>query len=103
MIEIEKEICQLYVENERSTYSLGKQFDCPRTTIADILKINNIKIRQSNYTSHSNGKKIFSLEQEMEICSQYSLGKLSRSGLAKQYCCGKTTVREILLKHNTKL
>jgi len=101
--EIEYKICALYNKKNKSTYALGKQFNCQRTTISDILKRNNIKIRKSNYTGHSNGKSLFSLKKEMEICYQYSLGKVSRSGLAKQYNCGKTTIRGILLRNNIKL
>lgn len=101
--EIEKEICKLYVEKEKSTYVLANQFNCGRNTIADIIKRYNIATRQSNYTGHSNGCNIFSLKEEMEICSQYLLGNISRSGLAKKYNCGKTTIRDILLKYKIKL
>jgi group I intron endonuclease len=101
--EIEKEICRLYFEKEKSMYALGKQFNCQKTLISDILQRHNVKMRQSNYTGHSNGKNIFSLEQEMEICNKYLLGNVSRSELSRQYNCGKTTIRNILLKHNTKL
>lgn len=101
--EIEREICRLYVDENKSTYFLGKQFNCQRTTIADILKRHGIEIRKSNYTGHNNGKNLFSIEQEIEICEKYLIGNISRSELARQYNCGKTTVREILLRHNIKL
>lgn len=100
--EIEKEICRLYLE-EKSMYALGKQFECQRTTISDILRRYNIKIRQSNYTGHSNGKNIFSLEQEKEICDLYLLGSISRTKLSQKFNCGKTTIRKILLRHRIKL
>ena len=101
--EIEKEICRLYVVEMKSAYTLGKQFDCPSTTISNIIIRNDIEIRQSNYTGHSNGKNIFSLQQEIEICAKYLSGNISRSELSKQYNCGKTTIRNILLKHKIKL
>jgi len=101
--DIEKEICRLYVEAEKSMYALGKQFECLRTTIADILRRQNIETRKSNYTGHTNGRNIFSLEQEKEICKIYQAGNISRRGLAKQFNCGKTTIRDILLRHNIKL
>lgn len=101
--DIEKEICRLYVEEEKSTYALGKEFDCQRTTIADILKRYNIETRKSNYTGHSNGKNIFSLEQEKEICDLYLTGSISRAEVSRKFNCGKTTIRDILLRHNVKL
>lgn len=101
--EIEKEICISYNEKNKSIYALGKQFNCNRNTILNIIKRNNIKIRKSNYTGHSNGKNIFSFSKELEICKKYSLGKVSRSELARQYSCGRTTIRDILLRHNIKL
>jgi hypothetical protein len=101
--EIKKEICRLYTEEEKSTYNLGKNYNCSRTTIDDLLKRNNISIRKSNYTGHSNSKNIFSIEQEIEICNKYLLGNVSRSELSRKFNCGKTTIRNILLKHNIKL
>lgn len=101
--EIEKEICRLYIEEEKSMYALGKKFNCQRNTVADILSRYGIETRQSNYTSHSNGKNIFSLEQEIEICKIYQKGNISRSELSRQYNCGKTTIRDILLRYNIKL
>jgi group I intron endonuclease len=99
--EIEKEICKLYVEEEKSTYALGKEFKCQRTTIADILRRNNIEIRNAN--KRSNNCNIFSLEQEIEICKLYQEGNITRKALSLKFKCGKTTVRDILLRHNIKL
>ena len=82
--EQEKEICRLYVEEEKSMYALGQQFDCQRTLIDDILQRNGVEKRKSNYTGHSNGKNIFTKEQEKEICEIYKSGSTSRSMLAKQ-------------------
>lgn len=101
--EIEKEICRLYVEEEKSMYALGQQFDCQRTLIADILQRNNIETRKSNYTGHSNGRNIFTQEQEKEICDLYMTGNVNKRKLAEQFGCGKTTIRNILIKYNIKL
>ena len=101
--EIEKEICRLYIEEKKSTYSLGKQFNCQRTTIADLLKRNGVETRLSNYTGHSNGKNIFNEEQELEICKMYQEGNVSRTELSRKFNCGKTTIRDILLRHNINL
>lgn len=101
--EIEVEICRLYIEEEQSMYSLAKKFDCQRSVIRDMLTRNNIKFRQSTYTGHSNGKNIFSLEKELEICKVYQENKVSRTELSKQYNCGKTTIRDVLIKHDIQL
>jgi len=101
--EIEKEICRLYCEEEKSTYWLKNQFNCSGSLIISLLNRNNIIMRQSNYTGHSNGKNIFTIDEEKEVCKIYSLGNISRSALAKQFNCGKTTIKEILLRNNIKL
>jgi len=101
--EIEKEICILYEEKFYSTYKLGKQFNCQRSIIKSILQRNNVVIRKSNYTGHSNGKNIFSFEQEKEICKIYVSGIISIRKLSEQFNCGRTTIRDILLRHNVKL
>lgn len=98
--EIEKEICQLYLQ-EKSMYSLGKKFNCHASLISDILKRYNIKIRQSNHTKHTS-KKLFSIEQEIEICRLYTSCQMSRIQLAENFGCGKTTIRDILLRNGVK-
>jgi len=101
--EVEKEICELYVNENKSTYFLEKKYLCNRSVIKSILIRNSIEIRISNYTGHSNGKNIFTIEQEIEICKKYIAGNISRSELARQFNCGKTTIRDMLLKHNIRL
>ena len=95
----EKEICQMYLQ-KRSMYSLGKEFCCHTSLISDILRRYNIEIRQSY--CKNNTKKIFSEEQEMEICKIYLFGQISIIELAKQFGCGKTTIRDILLRNGVK-
>jgi group I intron endonuclease len=94
----EKEICRLYIEEERSMYYLGKHFNCQRTLINDILIRNNVPKRQSNYAGKSN-KNLFSVEEELKICKEYSSGNYSRREIAKKFSCNKTTIRCILLRH----
>lgn len=101
--DIEKEICNLYINDKKSAYALGKQFGAFSTTIIDIIKRNGIEIRKSNYTGHSNGCNIFSKEQEIEICNIYNECKISITKLSEQFKCGKTTIRDILIRHNIKL
>jgi hypothetical protein len=98
----EKEICRLYLEEEYSMYALGKKFNCNRTLIDDILQRNNVNKRKNNYHNSLNTKKLFSIEEELNICKEYEVGNVSRNELAKKYCCSKTTIREILLRHNIK-
>jgi group I intron endonuclease len=100
--EVEKEICLLYVEEEMSMYGLGKKFDCAGSLVRDILIRNNIASRQSSYTGHSNGKNIFNLEKELEICELYKGGTVSRRELAIKYNCGKTTIRDILIRNGIR-
>ena len=94
----EKEICRLYVEEEKSTYALGKEFDCSRTTIHNILIRCGVSIRQSNYTGHSNGRNIFTIEQEKEICGLYQGSRETMASLARKFGCNRMTIREILLR-----
>jgi group I intron endonuclease len=101
--ETELEICRLYVEEKKSIYRLAEDYDCYRSLIIAILGRNNIKKRESNYTGHKNMCNRFTKEQEKEICSLYEKGNISRNDLAKQFNCGKTTVREILLRNGVKL
>lgn len=101
--EQEAEICRLYVEDEMSTYWLGKNFDVNRSLIISILDRNSIKRRKSNYTGHTNGRNIFTIEQEIEIVKEYLEGKISIAKLSNKFNCGKTTMRNILLRNNVEL
>lgn len=89
--EVEKEICRLYVEEEKTAYYIAKQFDCHRSLIREILIRNKIKKRKINYTK---------LEKELKICLIYKNGNISKAELSRQFKCGKTTIRRILIKHN---
>lgn len=101
--EQEAEICRLYKEESKTTYYLANKYDCYRSTINDILIRNGIEIRQSQYNKHSNKKNKFTPEQEAEICDLYSSGKMNRAWLAAKFGCGKTTIRDILIRNKIKL
>ena len=100
---IEKQICKLYTDENYSMYALGKKFNCQRSLISTILKRNNIKQRDSNYRGHQNIKKKFSEIQEKEICELYLNNNLNIKDLSVKFNCGKTTIRDILLRNNVKL
>jgi group I intron endonuclease len=99
--EVEKEICHLYVEERKSTNALANQFDCYKTTISDILIRNKVERRRK--VNYSNGRNLFTIEQELEICNLYTNTTLSRTEISKKYNCGKTTIRDILLRHHMPL
>ncbi|MEK6881161.1 MAG: GIY-YIG nuclease family protein, partial [Nanoarchaeota archaeon] len=101
--EAEKEICRLYMEEEKSMYFLAKQFNCQRTLIDDILKRCNVEKRDSIQSTQSNNCNIFTENQEIEICSMYTGLQLSRAEIARRMGCGKTTIRNILIRNNVKL
>lgn len=101
--EQEKEICRQYVEDEESIYKLAKKFEVYRSLIISILDRNGIERRQSNYTGHSNGCNVFTKEQELDICNDWQNTKMSRKTLAEKYKCGKTTIRDILLRNKMDL
>jgi group I intron endonuclease len=101
--DVEKEICRLYVEEEKSTYALGRQFDCGRDVISYIIKKNNIKIRQSNYNKHQSKCHKFSPEQEAEICRMYVEEEKTIRSLFRQFDCSNLTIRNILIRNNIKI
>jgi group I intron endonuclease len=99
--DIEKEICRLYVEEEKSMYALGKQFNCYRTLIDDILNRYGTYKRERKIIK--NGRNIFTQEREIEICDLFVKQFVNMVELAKKFDCGKTTIRGILLRNNVNL
>jgi transposase-like protein len=100
--EIEKEICRLYVDNNRSIYSLKNQFNCYSTVIRDCLIRNKIPLRINQY-SHRGINNKYNQNIEEEICNKYLYRLLSIAQLAEEYNCAKTTIRSILIRHNVNL
>lgn len=101
--DIEEEICRLYIDEKLSMYFLSKKFDCQRALIGDILLRNGIEKRQSRQSKTFNNKNIFTPAQELEICTEYKNGNISRSELSRKYGCGRTTIRDILIRNGVKL
>jgi group I intron endonuclease len=97
-MEQEVEICRLYVEENCSTYLLAKKFECYSSLIISILNRAGIQKRLSK--NSENVKKRFIIEDEIKICEIYKEGKITISGLAKQFLCGKTIIRNILIRHS---
>lgn len=102
-IEVEMEICHLYTNNH-SMKSLSRQFKCYSSLIRDILRRNGIIAYSSRESKCSNRHNIFTLEQEIEICSLIKNGEaINRAELARKIGCNKSTLRNILLRNGVKL
>jgi hypothetical protein len=101
--DIEKEICKLYRDSGESMYAIAKRFSCHRSLISDILNRNDVVARKTNYTKNIYKRNKFTLEQEKEICKFYLEGNVSKKHLADKFNCGKTTIRDILLRNGVKL
>lgn len=99
--EVEKEICRLYVEEGKSAYWLGNMYSCNRNMIPEILRRNGFEVKKSIYNKDRrvNGCNKFTIEQELEICKMYSVGNISIKDLSIQYKCGRTTIRDILIRN----
>jgi len=97
--EVEKQICDLYVMEEKSTYALGKQFNVNRSLIIEILNRGGIVRRKSNYTGHFNGRNRFTKNKELEICEIYKTGKVSLTFLANKYETKTNVISAILVRH----
>lgn len=95
----EQRICYLYINEQMSTYALGIKFKCYRSLIRTILRRNNIIFRKNNYSGNSNGCNLFTKEEEQEICYYYLNNNISQIALSKRFKCGKTTIRDILLRN----
>ena len=104
--EQEKEICRLYVEDKRSTLDIAKQFNCGKTLVGDILKREKVIMRRSHKNEiNMGGQSVrrFTDEIEKEICYKYKNNFITMVKLAEEYNCGRTTVRDILLRNGVKL
>ena len=101
--EIETKICNMYSNDKKSFYVIAKDFKCDGNLIKDILIRNQIAIRPENTNKVSNGCNRFTATQEKEICDKYSSEVISISEMSRIFKCGKTTIRNILLRNNIKL
>lgn len=94
------EICELYQNTNINITKLAKQFNGSRKTVKQILKENNVKIKnrsvQNNCLSavwdHAN-----------EICALYENTNISIRKIANQFNCDRATITTILNKNNVKI
>lgn len=103
-LEIEKAICEAYAQGS-STDMLAKQYECYKSTVRSILIRANIELRGpgSNKRVQANSaRRKHSPEQEQEICRLYQEG-YTRAELAEQFECGRTTIRDILIRNGVDL
>lgn len=100
--EIENEICILYRDEEISTGKLGKKFGCGKSLIRDILLRNKITLRSygSLAVESAKNRRKFSEEVEKNICDEYNSGNVSIQDLTVIFNCGRTTIRDILIRSN---
>jgi len=100
--EEELNICMLY-ENGLSTDKLGRQFNCAKSLIIAILDRCKIKRRSNIATKNASmARRRFSDEVEKDVCDLFIAGT-SRKEIAAKFKCGKTTIRDILLRNDIDL
>lgn len=86
------DICKKYISGINS-YELAILFKCSNVTISNILKSNNIEIR--------NNKK-FSVDIEKQICEEY-LNNTKTLDLSKKFNSSVTAIINVLKRNNIKL
>jgi transposase len=103
--EEEENICNLYIGGI-STDKISNKIKVGKSLVLSVLKRNNIIMRSyGNGASAANGKvrSLFTPEKEREIVEEYKNTNISRIALAEKYKCGKTTMRNILLRNGVSL
>lgn len=115
--EVEDLILKKYLEEKLSAKDIAKQLNCSSSTVLSVLKNNKVNIRKCyfykknkpiNFPKISSKKsstrsRIFSLEEELQICKKYKEDFLSSIKLAKEYHCHRTTITDILRRHNIEI
>jgi len=92
----DKEVVALYKKG-LSSNDIGKKFSCSGTNILNILKRNNVKIRNTGYT-----KLVLQRKNEKKIIKQYLSGKSAyQIGVAVNLSEG--TIRKILRENNIEI
>lgn len=101
----EKEIIRQYVEDKLSTTEISKKYDTHRTTIIRLLERNQIEMRNIGFYSKSKKaiNRLFSDEEEQEICQEYQSSKISTTKLSKKHKCDRSTISEILKRNKIKI
>jgi len=97
--EVEKEICRLYVEENKTIYHLGKIFNAYRSVIIAILDRNSIQRRKSQYTGHPNGRNKFTKDQELEICRLFVEERMAQNKIGVKFGCKGNTIGSILFRN----
>lgn len=114
--EKEKLICQEYFSKEKpSTYILGKKWKCSYDTIRNIIIRNGYNLRIKSETLRgkkrseeikekmSKSQKIFSIEQELQICNEYfSEEKPTMIILGEKWKCSPECIRDIIIRNGYK-
>lgn len=112
--EQEKEMCRIYVEEKIPARKVAERFGCCQRSVFRALYKYNIPILGNHY--FSKGKiyspdtlfkkgqeppnKIFTPEQEKEICRKYTEELMSSSEIGKIYNCGKSLISDVLNRNN---
>lgn len=101
----EKEIIRQYVEDKLSTTEISKKYNTHRTTIIRLLERNQIEMRNIGFYSKSKKaiNRLFSDEEEQEICQEYQSSKISTTKLSKKHKCDRSTISEILKRNKIKI
>lgn len=95
--EQEKQIVHLYVKRRISSLKIAKQFNCSYPLISRILKRNGVIMRDASENS-----RIFTDEQEKEICRMYTEDELSTADISKKMKCCPKQVRIVLAKYDVE-
>ena len=97
--EVEKEICQLY-KNGIIVAELSRMFKSSKGAISNVLDRNKIQRKRPYKLKKDKNCKLFTIDQEKEICSLYVNDKISKRQLAKRFSCSNPTIDRILKVNN---
>jgi group I intron endonuclease len=98
--EIEKEICDLYVNQHKSMHFLANEYNVYKSRIRAVLLRADIKLRNDGVKRPVFAKR-FSDDVEKEICNKYIEGS-TKSALTKKYDCSMGAITGLLNRNNVK-
>ena len=115
--EEEKALCERYTNEQLSITKLAVELDCDQSTIHKMLQRHGVEIlgnkvlskgkHYSVATEFKKGQKahnkLFSEEQEKEICRQYIEDKINTVKLGKIYGCHKSVISRMMVRHGFPL
>lgn len=113
----EKALCDRYTNEQLSITKLAAEYNCHLSTINNILRRHNVKVlgnavlskgkHYSVATEFKKGQKahnkLFSEEQDKEICRQYIEDKISSTEIANKFNCGRNVILGALNNHGVEL